>query len=298
MNKITFCINTAKNERPYVEILLQSLLNGIDINLHHILIFVDSDNQGTTEMLSDQHSLFPNLKIIKNNGPPIGYQKNINYMFQKAETEIVSYIQSDQIVCLAYDEAVLSHLTENRIISSTRVEPPLHAQYDNNITYVRNFGLTPDEFKYEEFLRFAESVKNPSKVSHYFFAPFTLYKKTWNQIGGHDCSFKYSREDSDIALRFCLDKVELKQSWQALVYHFTCTSSRGIEWWKPENQEAELKRQANDRFELDRFIKKWGQFMHPSSYHDIQQYIKLNPSALNKIKVVNPTIDETNFEIL
>jgi glycosyltransferase involved in cell wall biosynthesis len=98
MEKITFCINTSKNEKPYIELLLQSLLNGIDVNLHDILIFVDSDNQGTTEMLLQQKSLFPNLTIIKNEGEPVGYAGNINYLFQYAKTEIVSYLQSDMIV--------------------------------------------------------------------------------------------------------------------------------------------------------------------------------------------------------
>jgi hypothetical protein len=58
---ITFCINTARNERPYIELLLQSLLNGIDVSVHDIIIFVDSDNQGTFEFLLEQKSLFPNL---------------------------------------------------------------------------------------------------------------------------------------------------------------------------------------------------------------------------------------------
>jgi hypothetical protein len=65
MNKITFCINTSKNEKDYISLLLGSLYNGIDIKLHDIIIFVDSDNQGTTELLQSQHDIFPNLKIIK-----------------------------------------------------------------------------------------------------------------------------------------------------------------------------------------------------------------------------------------
>jgi len=138
LQSISFCINTSQNEKEYIELLLQSLLNGIDVNIHEIIIFVDSDNQNTTGMLLEQKSLFPKLKIIKNNGDPIGYQKNINYMFEIATHERVSYLQSDMVVSLKYDEAILSHLKDNMILSATRVEPPLHAPHDNPINYVRD----------------------------------------------------------------------------------------------------------------------------------------------------------------
>lgn len=124
MNKITFCINTAKNEKFYLKLLLESLLNGININLHDILIFIDSDNQNTTEMLINIKKEFPNLTIIKNNGIPIGYAGNINYMFQKAKTDVVSYLQSDMIVCLDYDKKITNQLKDNHILCSTRCEPP------------------------------------------------------------------------------------------------------------------------------------------------------------------------------
>jgi GT2 family glycosyltransferase len=303
MNKITFCINTSKNEKDYVALLMESLLNGIDVNLHNIMIFVDSDNQNSTEMLIEMKPSFPNLTIVKNNGNPIGYASNINWLFTNAKTDIVSYIQSDQIVCLNYDKKLLSHITDNRILCSTRVEPPLHSQSDNEVTYVRNFGFTPKEFKYEDFLRFAEANKQPNKLTNYFFAPFTLYKHLWNNIGGHDVSFIKSREDSDIALRFALKGYELKQTWEAIVYHFTCTSSRGIEWWKPENQERDRIRQENDMKELTRFKEKWGEFLHVSRPQDAerlkQRFLTTNPAKLQEnIYATNPPIDETKLTFL
>jgi len=292
MTPITFCINTYLNEKEYITLLLESLLNGIDVNRHHILIFVDGDNQNTTEMLINQHSLFPNLKIIKNNGPPIKYQKNINYMFQIAETDIVSYLQSDQVVCLKYDEAILSHLTKNMILSATRIEPPLHCLHDNPVTYVRNFGLTPADFNYTDFLASSELFKNKTKLTNYFFAPFTLYKNLWNDVGGHDCQFVKSREDSDILIRLLLNGNEVVQCWDAIAYHFTCISSRGIDWWKQDNKEKETIRLQNDAIELQRFIKKWGRFAHPTSYKEVQDLDK------SKIIVNNPPIDTSKFEVL
>lgn len=297
MKKITFCINTCKNEKDYITLLLGSLYNGIDVNLHDIIIFVDSDNQGTTELLKEQHDTFPNLKIIRNKSEtPWRYQMNINYMFDIAQTEIVSYLQSDMIVGLRYDESILNHIEDNMILSSTRVEPPLHTQYSNDITYVKNYGLTPSEFDYDSFLRYAEEIKNPYKLTNYFFAPFTLYRKLWNDIGGHDVSFKYSREDSDILYRFCLKKYNMVQCWDAIVYHFTCTSSRGIDWWK--NKQVQQVQYERDAIELNRFIQKWGTFKHPLSYKQIEQDVINNPRITDNIFCKNPPYPIEDLEIL
>ena len=296
MKPISFCINTSRNERKYIELLLQSLLNGIDINTHEIIIFVDSDNENTTEMLIEQKTLFPDLKIVKNNGDPVGYASNSNWMFKKAKYEITSYIQSDMAVCLEYDKKILSQLKDNIILSSTRCEPPLHSLHSNNITFVENFGMVPSEFNYEKFLKFSEFSKNKDKLTNYFFAPFSMYKKVWNDIGGYDVKYKKSREDSDIALRFCLNKTNLVQTWDAIVYHFTCTSSR--QWALPENRNKNINID-NDKIELERFINKWGFFIHPTSFNDVAPYLEKNPDIINKIIVTNnPPIDEANFTIL
>jgi len=299
MKKITFCVNTTKSEKAHVELLLQSLLNGIDVNFHDIIIFVDSSTPESLEMLKAQKEVFPNLTIIHNTSDiPLNHPSNVNYMFSKAKTDIVAYLQSDMVVCLDYDKKILSHLKDNMVLCSTRVEPPLHSQCDNPITFVKNFGLIPDEFKYEEFLQYAEMIKNPNKLTKYFFAPFSLYKHLWLDIGGHDPIFTRSREDSDIAMRFSLKKYDIVQCWDAIVYHFTCTSSRGIEWWKPENRERELARQQTDEEMLRRFIKKWGTFIHSASYDDIKPYLDAHPDIVNNIIMKNPPIDESKLIIL
>jgi GT2 family glycosyltransferase len=297
--KFTFCINTARNEFDHLSLLMESLLNGVEVDEHDFMVFVDSDNQGSAEWLKTlQGTMFPNLTIIKNTGTPVGYAGNINYMFRTAKTDAVSYLQSDMVVCLEYDKKLTAHMADNRILCATRVEPPLHCPNDNAVTFVQRFGFDPKEFKYEDFLKFAEANKQPDKLTNYFFAPFTCYKKLWNDIGGHDVSFIKSREDSDIALRFALKGYELKQTWDALVWHFTCTSSRGIEWWKPENQERDKKRMELDHIELERFVKKWGTFLHPTCPEETIPLVKQLPEVLNKIVVTNPPIDESKLTIL
>lgn len=263
LNKITFCINTAKNELGHIKLLFKSLYENLSTLEHEILVFVDSDNEGTFEWLLTQKELFLNLKILKNHLPiPYGYQRNINEMFLQAENQIVSYLQSDMVICKDYDLEVLKHLKANMVLCSTRIEPPLHPSSGEKHT--RDFGLDPDVFNLSRFTEEAEVLKQ-EKITEYFFAPFTLYKDVWNNIGGHDTRFRRSREDSDILTRLVLNGTKIIQVWNALVYHFTCTSSRGKAWFDQNNTQAQEKarlQQQADQVELSRFFRKWGRFNH------------------------------------
>ena len=277
MQPITFCINTSRNELNHVKLLFESLKQNLSTLEHEFVVFVDSDNQGTTEWLIEQKQIFPNLKVLKNELPiPYGYQRNINEMFEFASSEVVSYLQSDMVVCRDYDIEISKLIQPNMILCSTRVEPPLHGNSGEKITY--DFGLDPTKFDLQSFTEYAENCKS-DKITEFFFAPFTLYKDVWNSIGGHDTMFRRSREDSDILTRLVLNDVIIKQTWRALVYHFTCTSSRGPNWFNNQDQAAQERaqlQQSADSIELNRFITKWGSFNHSLSktkYYNISAHI-------------------------
>ena len=280
MQQITICINTSRNELNHVKLLFKSLEQNLSTLEHEIVVFVDSDNQGTTEWLLTQKQIFPNLKILKNElSIPYGYQRNINEMFEFASNEIVSYLQSDMVICKNYDLEVLKYLEPNMILCSTRIEPPLHGNSGEKITY--DFGLDPKGFNLESFTQYAEGQKQ-EKITEYFFAPFTLYKDTWNSIGGHDTIFRRSREDSDVLTRLVLNDTKIIQVWNALVYHFTCTSSRGKNWFDSNNQEAQDRarlQQFADQIEMGKFFRKWGKFNHST---DKIKHYKISANILGQ----------------
>jgi len=286
MKKISFCINTAKNEINHIRLLFQSLEKNLSTTEHEIIVFVDSDNQNTTEWLISQKGVFPNLKILKNKLPiPIGYQLNINHMFYLAKNDIVSYIQSDMVICKNYDLEILKHIEPNTIICSTRIEPPLHPSSGEKITY--DFGLNPLNFNLEEFTKYAETQKT-NKKTEFFFAPFSMYKDVWNSIGGHNSIFRRSREDTDILTRLVLNDVKIVQIWNAIVYHFTCTSSRGPDWFSKNNEESQRRLNLQnfaDQIELGRFFRNWGYMEHSTKkrkYYEISAKIKGNINNLEK----------------
>jgi GT2 family glycosyltransferase len=293
MQLITFCINTSQNEFNHIKLLFESLKQNLSTLEHEVVVFVDSDNQGTTEWLLTQKQIFPNLKVLKNELPICyGYARNINEMFKFASNEIISYLQSDMVICKNYDIEVIKHLKPNMIICSTRIEPPLHGNSGEKITY--DFGLDPKGFNLEAFTKYADSQKQ-EKITEYFFAPFTLYKDVWNSIGGHDTLFRRSREDSDILTRLVLNDTKIIQIWNALVYHFTCTSSRGKDWFNPNNQEAQNRvkiQQFADQIEMGRFFRKWGRFNHST---DKIKYYKISANILGQNPILSKFMTFESF---
>jgi len=272
MKKISFCINTSRNEKNYISLLLTSMENNFSSFDHEIIIFIDSDNQNTYKFLKERDSKFKDIRILKNKlDVPIGYAPNINIMFELAKHDIVSMIQSDMVVCKNYDKEILRHLKDdNTIISATRVEPSLHPQSPEK--YTMDFGLNPDEFDFDSFNSFVSNNTDLEKTTYYWFAPFTLYKKQWLDIGGHDTLFRRSREDTDILMRFRLKGLNIIQTWSALVYHFTCVSSRGQDWFKEENQDRTQLQEVADNIEMGKFMRKWKNIHHTAE--PIEDYSK------------------------
>jgi hypothetical protein len=288
---ISFCINTAVNELDYIKLLFKSLQDNLSTLEHEIVVFIDSDNQGTFEWLLEQKQIFPNLNILKNPLPVCyGYARNINEMFKFASNDIVSYLQSDMVISKNYDVNISKHIKDNMILSSTRIEPPLHGPGLEKHTI--DFGLSPEDFQYEMFLDWCEHNRE-EKQTEYFFAPFTMYKKVWNSIGGHDTRFRRSREDSDVLNRLILDGNKIVQTWDALVYHFTCVSSRGKDWHNKENSKAQARaalQQQADLVEMSRINKKWGGFSHgkPNNYYyNINSEIEIDNNNFDTFKMIS-----------
>jgi hypothetical protein len=292
MRNITFATNPGAGSLDYIKRLIESLKINLDNKHHEILIFVDKDTDGIVDYLKSEKNNFHDLKIITHSVKPvISYQRNSSLIVELAKYDIISYLHSDMIISKGYDTAVISELEENMILSSTRIEPPLHPS--SPLTFTKDFGLNPEEFQLNSFNEYAESVKS-NKSSDYFFAPYTFYKETWQKVGGYDTLFRRSREDSDFVQRCLHAGIKLKQTFAANVYHFTCVSSRGKNWFDQSNQQAQdkVKLQNNaDQIEIRRFFKKWGNFNHGENLikkYDCDLVIKGSKDQVNAAYQLEP----------
>lgn len=298
MRNISFITNTGKDNFEYTKLLLNSLKTNLVGKEHEIIVFIDKDTEGTYNYLKSIKKEFYDLKIVTHKLKGIvGYQRNSNLLVDIAKHDIVSYLQSDMVIGPNYDVNILSELQDDCILSSTRVEPPLHGYSDYTITY--DFGTDPTLFDMDKWNKYSEIVKT-SQAAEYFFAPYTFYKKTWQKIGGYDTIFRRAREDSDFVQRCIHAGIKMIQTWQANVYHFTCVTSRGKNWFDENNQKAKDKvelQKIADGIEIRRFLKKWGGFNHGEQKLkkiDIDLVIKdskqLNPLFIAQLEVYSSRV--------
>ena len=218
--KITFVI-PSRNNLEFLQLAYKSIRSlGTK---HEVLVLNDASTDGTTEWIATQED--EDLLVYTNPGPErIGIVGMFDKGIEMARTDIIMAFHADMVVCKDFDTNILKHLEKGKVVSATRVEPPLHPEGPEKI--VRNFGIEVEEFDMEVWFTQAEKLKE-SRVTKGIFAPWCMYREDFLAIGGHDELFApQSKEDSDLFNRFVLNGYEVIQSWDALVYHFTSRGSR------------------------------------------------------------------------
>ena len=263
--KISFIIPSYNNLR-YLKNAYRSIRTWEDKD-HEIVILDDASVDGTSEWLDSLKD--PNLIIWKNEtGKRIGHTITYDIGVDLSTNDIFSIFHADMFVGENYAKNLVKHLDRGKVVTATRIEPPLHPSGREKIT--RNFGLWPEEFREDDFIKFVREEQERSKdqTTKGIFAPWSMYKEDYLKVGGHDPLFApFPYEDSDIFQRFLLAGYEVLQSRDALVYHLTC---RGHKW-----TDDKIIGKVDDSFEelevnkRKNFIRKWGswimndEWMHP-----------------------------------
>lgn len=250
--RITFVI-PSRNNLEFLQLAYDSIRR-LDTK-HEVLVLDDASTDGTAEWIEAQED--EDLITYTNPGPErIGIVGMFDKGIEMARTEIIMAFHADMVVCKDFDKNILKHLERGKVISATRVEPPLHPDGPEKI--LRNYGIEVEEFKMDVWLEQAERLKE-DKVTEGIFAPWCMYREDFLSIGGHDELFApQSKEDSDIFNRFVLNGYEVLQSWDALVYHFT---SRGSRFNKHAGGSAGTNSKewlSTTTKNMRNFIRKWG----------------------------------------
>jgi glycosyltransferase involved in cell wall biosynthesis len=255
MDKITFCI-PSKNNLRYLKTCIPSIRKNSFRQDHDIIVFVDSDNDGTVEWLrenKDKYEItyFVNPKLGKE---LYGIGKAYDYCVDKSTTTIFMIFHADMILGKNADLQAWNQLQKKTVVCSTRIEPPLHPNAGEKI--LMDFGIWPEEFKEEAFNEFVTKENNSSIVTEGIFAPWMMYKEDFLTLGGHDPILKSAREDSDVFNRMLLAGFSFIQSWSSLVYHFTGRGGQFQHGNVGEKKDEEWQQLMNNS--TREFIRKWG----------------------------------------
>ena len=257
MEKITFCIPSKSNLR-YLKTCIPSIRNNAHRKDHDIIVFVDSDEDGTVEWLEavkDQYNLtyYVNPYLGER---LFGIGKAYDYCIEHSTTDIFMIFHADMMLGIDADLNAFKHLKNKTVVCSTRVEPPIHPNAGEKI--LQHFGMWPEEFQTKEFNEFVETQLSNNKVTEGIFAPWMMYKDEFLSIGGHDPRLHSAREDSDVFNRLLLGGFEFIQPWNSLVYHLT---GRGGQFQhgkvtQDETQKSDEWRKLMNNSTRE-FIRKW-----------------------------------------
>lgn len=258
-----------------------------------VCLGLDACSDNTKEWVDEIIKVDPYVKYIEHTGTErIGLTVMYNRIVEElVETDIAMIYHSDMYLCPgaldSVEELMCSIPIRKRIVSLTRIEPPLHPGGHEKIT--RDFGNEPEEFNEAALLKDLENHPNyiRHKTTSGVFAPWAFWVDEFKEIGGHDYLFRpTSKEDSDIFNRFKLYGVEFIQTWRGFVYHLTCRGSRfnpnittvGVDSdeWKIQNNKSERN-----------FARKWGtRILHDEFLHPI-----IPPKFLVEIVLHNPSYE-------
>ena len=281
MKPIRFII-PSRNNLKYLKQAYESIRKNSSVE-HEICIADDFSDDGTMEWVLVQMKRDKNIQFHRNQGPKrlghtILYDTLIN---DYATNDVVMIFHADMYACPGMDVAVLEHLEPGKVVSATRIEPPLHPDGPEKI--LEDFGIEPEEFKEQELLDFVDEYihRGYHHPTMGIFAPWAIYKKDFQEINGHDPLYApQSKEDSDIFNRFVLNGFELIQTWEGFVYHMTCRGSRFKDGAlrNPAGQVFMKGRESSEWLAQNlrstrNFIRKWGHMVK----HDEMMYPIIPP---------------------
>ncbi len=300
MKSISF-IQPSRNNLKYLKWSYNSIRKNLGY-FHEICWADDFSDDGTWEWMNEMVEKDPNVKIHRNEGPnrlghTILYDTLVN---DYATNDIVMIYHADMYACPGMDEEVLKHLEPGKVVSATRIEPPLHPDGPEKI--LEDFGIEPEEFDELGLMKFLEEKTPWTKIidqevketTEGIFAPWAIYKEDFQRIGGHDPLYApQSKEDSDIFNRFVLAGYDLVQTWQGFVYHMTSRGSRFKDgaMRNPEGQVFMKGRESTEWLTQNirstrNFIRKWGHMVK----HDemMKPIIPVHNCDANLLKELEP----------
>ena len=175
-NRVISFIQPSRNNLKYLKWSYNSIRKNLGYR-HEICWADDFSDDGTWEWMQKIAEKDKNVKIHRNEGPTrlghtILYDTLIN---DYATNDIVMIYHADMYACPDMDEEVLKHLERGKVVSATRIEPPLHPEGPEKI--IKDFGIEPEEFDELSLMSFLEEYNTgEDKLTEGIFAPWAIYK--------------------------------------------------------------------------------------------------------------------------
>jgi GT2 family glycosyltransferase len=232
---------------------------------------VSRTREYTEALIKNIREIYPNeneVEIVVEENDNVTMGVNYNNAVAKANGKKIILLHNDMILKPGFIEIMNQDITKNRIVTYTRVEPPIYNDlYPGKI--ILDCGRDLNSLDKEKFYNLPLEEELQDGGSQLFLG---CYKEDYIGIDG--VTFKLFCEDDDFHLRCDIAGLERKIS-PAQVYHFVSKTSRTWDYQKVEQQ-------SNVNF-----VKKWG---FRNSIHNIvyKKSIKIYNSNPQLEQILEP----------
>lgn len=268
----------SRNNEKYAKFAYNSIRKYLGKEVE-IILMNDASTDDTLEWMLAVKLSDNNVQLYSNQtSERVGHTVLYDIGADMAKNEVFGIFHADMVATPNYVKNMMKHVQPKRVVSGTRIEPPLHPPGPEK--EVMDFGMEPEVFQEESFLKWVNTLEgnNKDKITHGVFAPWVMYVKDFKAIGGHDKRVfaPMELEDSDIFNRMLLAGYNFVQSRDAYVYHMTCRGSRfkdgvkivqeipvggGHVWKRAQDSEEYIKLRQNK-------FREWWRKWHMDVLHD------------------------------
>lgn len=257
MNKISVILPTFRNPKC-LDICLKSLIEN-QTQDNEIIVIVDGFESESSEVINKYKD---KIKVIIN-PENLGMQTSLNYGVMNASNDLLLIINDDNVVCANWDKIILEEyliLGETNhpksVLTINQIEPTGPSIFN---FHIKDFGRTPDEFKYEDFINYEPSIRNNNRGDDGGIFPFVVSKRYYMGVGGFDTFYPSPFIcDWDFFLKLELMGMEFFRTNKINFYHFgSMATKKGInsnEFSQSEQLAAQI------------YTYKWG--MNPGLYQN------------------------------
>lgn len=218
---ISLIIPTYRNPE-YLDICLKSAIDN-QVNKNEIIVAIDGYIEESQHVLDKYKNNIQVLDLGENQGFQIAH----NLAVMNATNEIVCVINDDNVLCKDWDKFIEQDFDLNTVMTVEQIEPVGPSIFN---FHIKDFSKKPNEFKYEEFLKYELTIRENKITDDGGVFPFVISKKNFMIVGGFDTMYPSPYVcDWDFFLKLDLNNVKFCKTHNIHFYHFGSSVLKGKE---------------------------------------------------------------------
>lgn len=229
----------------YLDICLKSAIEN-QKNKNEIIVAVDGFIEESKHILEKYVDHIQILDLGQNQG----MQSALNLAVMNASNDRLVIINDDNVLCNNWDVEIETQFKEGTVFTINQIEPIGPGIFNFP---VKDFGKTPKEFKYKEFLEYELTLRKDELTLDGGIFPFVISKKDYMIVGGFDTIYQSPFIcDWDFFLKLDLNEIKFFKINNLHFYHFGSAATKngrdGNKFKESESPAAQI------------FMYKWGMF--------------------------------------